>query len=97
MILSFGDCVTGDLFVGRQTTATRRIPADVVRAVCRKLDMIDAASTLSDLKAPPGNRLEALVGDLKGFHSIRFTRQLRLVFKWKAGDASAVRLMDYHR
>jgi proteic killer suppression protein len=59
--------------------------------------MLDGAAALRDLAAPPGNRLEALKGDLNGFHSVRVNDQWRLVFRWSGGDAYDVRLMDYHR
>lgn len=61
----------------------------------RKLDMIEAAHVLDDLKSPPGNRLEALKGDLDGYHSIRINDQWRVVFKWKTGPQE-VRICDYH-
>ncbi len=59
--------------------------------------MLDAAHALGDLRAPPGNRLEALRGDLKGLHSIRVNEQWRIVFRWSDGDAHDVRIVDYHR
>ena len=62
----------------------------------RKLDMLNRAHTLEDLRIPPANRLEALKGDLRGFHSIRVNDRWRLVFQWRGGNAEAVRLMDYH-
>ncbi|MDP3767511.1 MAG: type II toxin-antitoxin system RelE/ParE family toxin [Dehalococcoidia bacterium] len=96
MIASFGDRATEDLFHGRKSKAARRIPADIVSVALRKLDMINAAHALQDLASPPGNRLEALRGDLKGYQSIRINDQWRIVFRWAAGDASAVRITDYH-
>jgi len=60
------------------------------------LDLLNAAADLKDLAAPPGNRLEALKGDLKGFHSIRVNDQWRIVFRWVDGDAFDVRFVDYH-
>ncbi len=62
----------------------------------RKLDMINAATELKDLFAPPGNRLEALKGNWKGFHSIRVNDQYRIVFKWVQGQAHQVKVTDYH-
>jgi proteic killer suppression protein len=62
----------------------------------RKLDMLDAAVTIDDLKSPPGNRLEKLRGDLAGFWSIRVNDQFRVVFEWKSGDAYQVQVVDYH-
>jgi len=58
--------------------------------------MINAAHELRDLASPPGNRLEALSGRLAGFHSIRINDQYRIVFKFKDGNAGAVRITDYH-
>jgi proteic killer suppression protein len=60
------------------------------------MDLLGAAAELRDLKVPPGNRLEKLAGDLVGFHSIRVNDQFRIVFRFEAGAASAVRLVDYH-
>ena len=57
----------------------------------------EGASDLIDLEKPPGNRLEALKGDLRGFHSIRLNDQWRIVFRWQGSDAHDVRLTDYHR
>lgn len=68
----------------------------VVKVVARKLDMIDAAASLIDLRAPPGNRLEALQGDLVGFHSIRVNEQWPIIFQWKDGFAEEVEIVDYH-
>ena len=62
----------------------------------RKLDMLDAAVKLSDLRSPPGNRLEALKGDRKGQHSIRINRQWRICFRWTANGPEDVEIVDYH-
>ena len=62
----------------------------------RKLQILDAACVLDDLKVPPGNRLEALAGDRKGQYSIRVNRQWRLCFKWSNGEAKEVEFVDYH-
>jgi proteic killer suppression protein len=62
-----------------------------------KLDMLEAAAAFLDLRSPPGNRLEALKGDLKGFYSIRVNDRWRIVFRWENNSAHGVRLMDYHR
>ena len=96
MIVSFGDRATEDLFHGRRTNRIRRWSADVKDAAQRKLDMLNAATNLQDLRSPPGNRLEALRGDFKGFHSIRINEQWRLVFRWKDSDATEVCVVDYH-
>ena len=96
MIVSFGDALTADLFHGRHTAKTRRVPADVLAVALRKLDMLNAAAKLDDLTVPPGNRLEALRGGLRGLHSIRVNDQWRLVFRWEQGGAHDVRFTDYH-
>jgi proteic killer suppression protein len=88
-------------FADRETEAlhfdqfVRRFQS-VARAARRKLLMLDAASRLEDLQVPPGNRLEALRGDLQSFHAIRVNDQWRVVFRWANGAAHDVRLMDYH-
>ena len=95
MIASFGDKATEALFHGNRVP--KRIPATIRPAAIRKLDFLNAATTLHDLRSPPGNRLEVLRGDLRGFHSIRVNEQWRLVFRWESGDVQAVQLVDYHR
>jgi proteic killer suppression protein len=97
VILSFADRATEDLHHGRTTGRTRRLPSEIVRGVLRKLDMLNAAQNLSDLRVPPANRLEALKGDLEGFHSIRVNDQWRIIFRWEEGGATDVALVDYHR
>lgn len=97
MILSFGDRATEDLFHDRPTSRARRFPHDVVELGLIKLDMLNGAAAVLDLRSPPGNRLEALKGDLKGFHSIRVNDQWRVVFRWDGNNASDVRLTDYHK
>ena len=95
MIASFGDRATAALFHGERTP--RRIPAEIRSVALRKLDALNAACSLQDLRAPPGNRLEALRGDLRGHHSIRINDQWRIVFRWTADTAHDVRIVDYHR
>lgn len=97
MIVSFGDRATEDLYHGRQTGRARRIPADIVAAVLVKLDMLNGAAGILDLRSPPGNRLETLRGEFKDFHSIRVNDQWRIVFRWHDDGVHDVRLMDYHR
>lgn len=96
MIVGFGDEATEDVFHGDNTKAARRIPTALWKIACRKLDMLNAAHQLHDLMVPPGNRLEALHGDLAGHHSIRINDQFRIVFEWKDGNAHDVRVRDYH-
>ena len=74
----------------------RRLGTDVQRAALRKLRMLDAATTLDDLRIPPANRLERLKGDRVGQHSIRINRQWRICFRWRSGDAHDVEIVDYH-
>ncbi len=96
MIVSFGDAATEEIYNGKKSARVRRLGPDVVKAAERKLDMIEAASRLEDLKVPPGNRLEALKGRLSGFHSIRLNDQWRIVFRWEDGAAAEVQVTDYH-
>src|SRR5512141_567641 len=97
MIRLFADRGTADVFHGRNTKeARRRIPPALWRIARRKLDRLNAAMTLGDLRDPPGNRLEPLAGDLEGLHSIRINDQLRIVFRFGAGDATDVAIVDYH-
>lgn len=96
MIVSFGDRRTEDLYHGLRTKRTRRIPRQIWRTACRKLDMVDYAHVLQDLRVPPGNRLEALSGGLRGYHSIRINDQWRIIFQWKNGAAHNVCVVDYH-
>lgn len=97
MIQSFGDRRTEDLFHGVNSAQARRIATIIRNTVIRKLDMINAAVSVEDLRSPPGNRLEALTGDLKGMHSIRINDQWRLVFTWTDSGAEGVQIVDYHR
>jgi proteic killer suppression protein len=93
MILSFADADTEQLF---QTERNRRFAA-IARVALRKLIQLNQAGALQDLAVPPGNRLEALKGDLSGFHSIRVNDQWRIVFHWTARGAEEVAIVDYHR
>jgi proteic killer suppression protein len=76
--------------------AARRIPRDLWLIVRRKLDQIDAVTRLEDLKVPPGNRLHALGGDLRGLHAVRVNDQYRIVFRFEGADAFDVQCTDYH-
>lgn len=70
--------------------------ARVARIASRKLDMLDYANAPSDLRSPPGNRLEQLRGRLAGQHSIRINDQWRIVFRWTAAGPTDVDILDYH-
>ncbi len=96
MIETFGDAATEDLFHGRATARVRHFPSTLVRVAIRKLDALNGAAILDDLRAPPGNRLEALRGELKGYHGIRINGQWRLIFRWQDGGAYGVQVTDYH-
>ena len=96
VIRSFADNASADVFYGVATGRARRFPADVMKVVARKLAQLDAAVRLDDLRVPPGNRLEALKGDLVGQHSIRVNDQWRIVFRWEADGAHNVLFTDYH-
>ena len=94
-IQSFADKVTEQFFVTGRVDAGRGW-AGIHKAVRRKLDMLHYAFRLTDLKSPPGNRLEALKGKLQGHYSIRINDQWRVVFQWNASGPSQVRVTDYH-
>lgn len=93
MIKSFADSETERIFHG---TASRRFPTDIQRSARRKLLQLDAADRLAIMTLPPGNRLEALKGNLRGQHSIRINDQWRLCFRWSGQDAYDVAIIDYH-
>lgn len=96
MITSFADRAPEALFHGETGKTIRKIPSDIRAVAVRKLDLLNAAHDLQDLRVPPGNRLEALKGDLRGKHSIRINDQWRIVFRWRDGDAHDVEIDDYH-
>ena len=73
-----------------------KFPQDVQRRVQRKLMILNNATTINDLRIPPGNRLEVLSGDRRGQHSIRVNEQWRICFVWSEGDAHQVEMVDYH-
>jgi proteic killer suppression protein len=93
MILSFADRQTEDVWNGR---FSKRLPKAVQVAARRKLQLIHYAATLEFLRIPPGNRLEALKGDRAGRYSIRINEQWRICFRFDAGNAYEVQILDYH-
>jgi proteic killer suppression protein len=97
VIASFGDQATADVYHGRSTRRVRAFPPAILPAALLKLDSLNAAQALLDLRSPPGNRLEVLRGTWRGFHSIRVNDQWRIVFRWSENQAHQVRLIDYHR
>ena len=92
MIQSFKDADAKQLFETRTSKHWQTISA----VVLRKLDQIEAAGNLEDLRTPPGNRLEALKGNRAGQHSIRINDQYRVCFVWKTDGAHEVEIVDYH-
>ncbi len=96
VIASFGDKATEDIYHGRETAAARAISRTLWPRIQNKLDLLNAAMSLTDLRVPPANRLEKLRGNLTGFYSIRINRQYRLVFRFADGQCSEVRCADYH-
>ena len=93
MIVSFGNKETEKIWQGIRV---KKIPLNVQEVGRRKLRMLNNAIDLTDLRIPPANRLEKLHGDLKDFYSIRINDQWRVIFKWNAGNALEVEIIDYH-
>jgi toxin HigB-1 len=96
VIQSFADQRTQDIWNGVTNGRTRSFPADLLPAAHRKLDMLNAAHVLNDLRSPPGNRLEALSGALARLHSIRINSQWRITFRWTPAGPADVKITDYH-
>ena len=97
MIRGFLDAGTEDIFNGRATKAARRAcPQSLWNVAARKLEYLDSAAVLDDLRSPPGNRLEALVRDRRGQHSIRINDQFRICFEWTHEGPDRVEIVDYH-
>jgi proteic killer suppression protein len=96
-IISFADNGTEDVFDGTDSRAARRIcPSNIWSVARRKLDVVNAAAELADLRFPPGNRLELLKGNRAGQYSIRINEQYRICFRWTEQGAEAVEIADYH-
>ncbi len=97
MIKTFVNRGTEDLLHGESTSAARKVlPSNLHRAAQRKLSIMNAVKNIEELRSPPGNRLEILHGDRKGFHSIRITDRWRIVFRHNEGDFFDVEICDYH-
>jgi|SRR5688572_6206573 proteic killer suppression protein len=98
MIQSFRDEGTSDVFhrIGSKR-ASKSCPPDLWNVARRKLDRLNQAEGLEDLRVPPGNLLEALKGDRKGQHSIRVNAQFRICFRWTRGGPQGVEIVDYHK
>jgi toxin HigB-1 len=93
VILGFSCDETERVFRGERS---RRLPPAIQNSARRKLEYLHRARTLQDLRVPPGNRLETLKGERAGQHSIRINDQWRICFCWRAGNAAAVEIVDYH-
>ena len=97
MIRSFAGRGTEDIFNGVNSVDARRLlPRKLWETAFRRLDLIDSATRLDDLRSPPGNRLESLKGDRSGQYSIRINDQYRICFEWDGIDARSVEIVDYH-
>ena len=93
MIKTFADKRTQELYL---TGKAKRFPPDVAARTARKLEYVDLATSLDDLRVPPGNRLHRLEGDREGQHAIAINDQWRICFRFEAGDAYDVEVCDYH-
>lgn len=93
MIKNFADKETEKLF---NREFSKKLPSDIQRIARRKLEVLDAAESLNDLRIPPSNRLEKLKGERKNQHSIRINDQWRICFEWRETDAFKVEIVDYH-
>ena len=94
MIKSFANIETEKVF---NREFSRKLPPDIQRNARRKLELLNVAKVLNDMRIPPGNRLEILVGDRDGQHSIRVNQRWRICFVWRNGAAQHVEIVDYHR
>jgi proteic killer suppression protein len=93
VIRNFKDKETQKIF---ERQRSRKLPSDIQQVALRKLRMLNRAETLQDLRVPPANRLERLVGNRNGQYSIRINDQWRICFEWQEGDALNVEIVDYH-
>ena len=93
MIKEFANSDTEKFYT---TGKSKKVPSAIQKVALRKLDYLNAAHVLEDLRVPPGNMLEALKGNLQGKHSIRINKQYRIVFLFENGNAYDVEIIDYH-
>ncbi|QQR81455.1 MAG: type II toxin-antitoxin system RelE/ParE family toxin [Deltaproteobacteria bacterium] len=96
MIQGFKDKASSDIYHGHDTREARKISKQLWKLIARKLDTLNGASVVQDLRIPSGNRLEKLTGRLSGKYSIRVNDQYRIVFSFKDGSANDVQVVDYH-
>jgi len=93
MITGFASKDTEKIWMGERVAG---LPSEIQKIGRRKLRMLNNSQNLSDLRIPPSNRLEKLLGNMKDYYSIRINDQWRIVFFWLDGNATEVRIMDYH-
>ena len=93
MIVSFGSKETEKIWRGERV---RGLPNEIQESARRKLRMINNSLNINDLRIPPANRLEKLLGRNKDFYSIRINDQWRIIFKWADGNAAEAEIIDYH-
>jgi toxin HigB-1 len=93
MIISFGSKETEQIWEGIRV---KNMPIDIQNVGRRKLRMLNNSQDIADLRIPPSNRLEKLVGKLNEFYSIRINNHWRIIFIWEKGNAREVRIIDYH-
>ncbi|NDY95234.1 type II toxin-antitoxin system RelE/ParE family toxin [Wenzhouxiangella limi] len=93
MIANFADRETRRVWDG---SGSRKLPPSIQSVARRKLRMLNNATSLEELRIPPGNRLEALKGNFTGLHSIRINSQWRICFRWQDSNAHDVQIIDYH-
>ena len=93
MIISFGNKETKHIWEGSRV---KKMPVEIQNVGRRKLRMLNNSQDISDLRIPPSNRLEKLIGRLGEYYSIRINSQWRIIFIWEKGNASEVEIVDYH-
>ena len=96
MISSFGDETIADIYHGNDTKSARRIRRELWSRIQHKLDLLNACTSIEDLRIPPANRLEKLRRDRAGFYSIRVNQPYRIVFRFVNGKCEEVCCIDYH-
>jgi len=96
MIQSFANKVASDVYHGKKSKNSRKLPSELHAKAQRMLDQINAAPTVDFLGIPPGNRLEKLSGNLEGKWSVRINKQWRVIFVWQKENAHDVAIVDYH-
>lgn len=96
MIRNFADKICRDVFDGKNSRYSRKLPRKLHPKAQRLLDQINAAPSIDFLRVPPGNRLEKLSGNMEGEWSLRINDQWGIVFRWKNNDAYDLKIVDYH-